>query len=83
MELGSLAYGYGTHAEREGRNSQAHRVGVIGGQGWGIPAFGGTPSPKDPTKWDAVVKIRDVPKEEIVAVLERVEGLEILDVRET
>ena len=60
----------------------AKLIGVIGEQGWGIPAFGGTPAPKDPTKWDAVVKIRDVPKGEVVAVLEKVEGQEILDVRE-
>ena len=60
----------------------AKLIRVIGGQGWGIPAIGGVPSPKDPTKWDAVVKIRDVPKEEVIAVLEKVEGQEILDVRE-
>ncbi len=61
----------------------AKLIGVIGEQGWGIPAFGGTPAPKDPTKWDAVVKIRDVPKEEVVNILDKVEGLEILDLRET
>jgi hypothetical protein len=61
----------------------AKLIGVIGGQGWGIPAFGGTPARKDPSKWDGVVKIRDVPKEEIVSILDKVEGLEILDVRET
>ena len=61
----------------------AKLIGVIGGRGWGIPAFGGTPAPKDPTKWDAVIKIRDVSKEEVVNILDKVEGLEILDVRET
>ena len=61
----------------------AKLIGVIGEQGWGIPAFGGTPAPKDPTKWDAVVKIRDVSKEEVVAALEKVEGQKILDLRET
>lgn len=60
----------------------AKLVSAISAQGWGILACGGAPSPKDPTKWDAVVKIRDVPKEEIVAALEKVEGQKIVDVRE-
>lgn len=60
----------------------AKLVSAISAQGWGILACGGAPSPKDPTKWDAVVKIRDVPQEEIVAALEEVEGQEIVDVRE-
>ena len=60
----------------------AKLVSAISAQGWGIRACGGVPSPKDPTKWDAVVKIQNVPKEEIVAALEKVEGQEIVDVRE-
>lgn len=58
-------------------------VTAISAQGWGLLACGGVLSPKDPTKWDAVVKIRNMSKGEIVAVLENVEGQEILDVRET
>ena len=64
------------------RGELAKLVSAISAQGWGILACGGVPSPKDPGKWDAVVKIRDVPKEEIVAALEKVEGQEIVDVRE-
>ena len=64
------------------RGELAKLVSAISAQGWGILACGGVPSPKDPGKWDAVVKIRDVPKEEIVAALEKVEGQEIMDVRE-
>lgn len=60
----------------------AKLVSAISAQGWGILACGGIPSPKDPTKWEAVIKIRDVSKEEIVAALESVEGQEIVDVRE-
>ncbi len=60
----------------------AKLVSAIGAQGWGILACGGAPSPKNPTKWDAVVKIRYVSKEEVVAALEQVEGQEIVDVRE-
>jgi len=60
----------------------AKLVGAIAAQGWGLLACGGAPAPKEPDKWDAVAKIRYVPKEEIVAVLEQVEGQEIVDVRE-
>ena len=60
----------------------AKLVSAISTQGWGILACGGAPAPKDPSKWDAVVKIRNVPREEIVAALEKVEGQEIVDVRE-
>ncbi|MCK4314648.1 MAG: CBS domain-containing protein [Anaerolineae bacterium] len=60
----------------------AKLVGAISAQGWGILACGGAPAPKEPGKWDAVVKIRYVPREEIVAALGQVEGQEIVDVRE-
>ena len=60
----------------------AKLVSAISAQGWGILACGGSPAPKDPTKWDAVIKIRNVPQEEIVAALEKIEGQEIVDVRE-
>ena len=57
-------------------------VGAISAQGWGILACGGAPAPKEPGKWDAVVKIRYVPREEVVVALERIESQEIVDVRE-
>ena len=60
----------------------AKLVGAISAQGWGILACGGAPAPKEPGKWDAVVKIRYVPKEEIVAALGQIESQEIVDVRE-
>ncbi len=60
----------------------AKLVNAIAAQGWGILACGGTPAPKDPTKWDAVIKIRNVPQEEIIAALEQIEGQEIVDVRQ-
>jgi acetoin utilization protein AcuB len=60
----------------------AKMVGAIAAHGWGILACGGSPAPKDPARWDAVVKIRDAPKEEIVAALKGLENQEIIDVRE-
>ena len=60
----------------------AKLVGAISAQGWGILACGGAPAPKEPGKWDAVVKIRYVPREEVVVALGRIESQEIVDVRE-
>jgi len=59
----------------------AKLVNVIAAHGWGILTCGGVPSPQDPTKWDAVIKIRHVPQEEIIAALKTIDGQEIVDVR--
>lgn len=61
----------------------AKLVSAISAQGWGIMACGGAPAPKEADKWDAVIKVRYVSKDEVVAALEQVEGQEIVDVRET
>ncbi len=55
---------------------------AIASQGWGIYAAGGAPTPKQPDYWDAVVKVTDVSKDDLLAVLEQVEGQEIVDARE-
>ncbi len=60
----------------------AKLVNAIAAQGWGIWALGGAPHPKDRTKYDVVVKLRHVPKDEVVAALSKVEDQEIVDVRE-
>lgn len=60
----------------------AKLVSAISAQGWGIAACGGVPAPKEPGKWDAMVKIRYVSKKEVVAALEQVAGHEVMDVRE-
>ncbi len=65
------------------RGELARLVGAIAEQGWGIMALAGTPTPRDPTRWDAVVKIRYRTIDEVVAVLSRVEGQEIVDARES
>ena len=59
----------------------AKLVSAVAAQGWGILACGGVLAPKEPNKWDAVVKIPYVSKEEVVAALEQVEGHEVVDVR--
>jgi acetoin utilization protein AcuB len=64
------------------RGELAKLVAAISAQGWGILACGGVTVPKQPDTWEAVVKIGNVPGEEVVAALGQVEGQEIVDVRE-
>ena len=65
------------------RGELAKLVAAIAGQGWGILACGGVEAPKAPNRWEAVLKIRRTSKDEVVAALSKVEGHEIVDVRET
>ena len=60
----------------------AKLVSAVSAQGWGIRACGSGPAPRAPGKWEAVVKIRGVSKDDVVTALEQVEGQEIVDVRE-
>ncbi len=55
---------------------------AIAAQGWGIYAAGGVPAPKHPGFWDGIFKVRGPSKEDLVAVLGKIEGQEIVDVRE-
>ena len=60
----------------------ARLVNAISAQGWGIWALGGVFAPKELDKWDAVFKIIDVPRDQILAVLSKIEGQQIIDMRE-
>ncbi len=64
------------------RGGLARLVDAVAAKGWGINALGGSVYPKDPARWDAVIKIEGVTKEEMIAVLQQVEGEAIIDVRE-
>lgn len=59
----------------------AKLVSALAEHNLGIIAMGGVTAPKDPTQWDAVVKVRGS-KEEVVEALSKVEDHEIIDVRE-
>ncbi|MBN2304354.1 MAG: CBS domain-containing protein [Anaerolineae bacterium] len=59
----------------------AKLVAAIAGQGLGIVTMGGAAVPKDPSRWDAVVKIRGS-KDVVLAALSTIEGQEIIDLRE-
>ncbi len=58
-------------------------TGALAARNWGIYASGSVPAPKDPDYWDCVIKVRDVPKGDLIAVLSEIEGQKIVDVRET
>lgn len=58
-------------------------MAAITEQGWCIYASGGVPSPKKPGSWDLVLKVPDVSKDELVAVLNKIEGQQVIDARET
>jgi acetoin utilization protein AcuB len=60
----------------------ARLVDAVAAKGWGINALGGSVFPKDPTLWDAVIKIEGVTKDEMMEVLRQVEGETVVDVRE-
>lgn len=59
----------------------AKATGAISEQGWGIYASGGVKTPKDPEHWDCVIKVRGVSKDDLIEVLQQIEGHEIIDVR--
>ncbi len=54
---------------------------AMASQGWGIYASGGVPTPRKPGYWDIVIKVRNVPEEELVAALSGIEDQDIVDVR--
>jgi acetoin utilization protein AcuB len=60
----------------------AKLVSAIAAQGWGIAALGGVVAPKQPDKWEAVVKVHNVSVDKVKAALSQIKGQEIVDIRE-
>lgn len=50
---------------------------------WGIMAMGSVRSPKDPGRWDIILKVRHCSRDELLAVLNAIEDQELVDFRET
>jgi len=63
------------------KGALAKLTGAISDQGWGIYASGGVPTPKDPKHWDCVLKIRNVSREDVIGVVESLQGYDIIDIR--
>jgi acetoin utilization protein AcuB len=58
-------------------------IGAMAERGWGMYATGSVPAPKKEGYWDIVLKVRDVPADQVVSALEEVEDCAIVDVRDT
>lgn len=58
-------------------------VRAISDRGWGIMAMGSVRAPKQPDKWDVVLKVRHATKGDLILALKGIEEQEIVDVRET
>jgi acetoin utilization protein AcuB len=56
---------------------------AVSKKGWGIYASGGAATPKQPDFWDIVIKVRRASKDELLEVLEGIEGQEVIDIRMT
>lgn len=56
---------------------------AVASRGWGIDAAGSLPAPRQPGYWDVVIKISTTTRDELVGVLQQIEGQEIIDVRAT
>jgi acetoin utilization protein AcuB len=67
--------------DRQGEFSRLTRA--ISERGWGIMAMGSVRSPRQPDKWDIILKVRRAPHGELMEVLQGLHEQEIVDVRET
>ncbi|PWH20927.1 MAG: hypothetical protein DDG58_00250 [Ardenticatenia bacterium] len=56
---------------------------AVASRGWGIDAAGSLPTPRKPGYWDVVIKISAATRDELVAVLQQIEGQELIDIRAT
>lgn len=63
------------------RGEFARLMAVVAEQGWGVMGIGTFPVRKDPTMYNAVLKISDVDLEEVRAVFSAADGQEIVDLR--
>lgn len=63
------------------RGEFARLMAVVAEQGWGVMGIGTFPVRKDPSMYNAVLKISDVDLEEVRAVFSAVDGQEIVDLR--
>lgn len=63
------------------RGEFARLMAVVAEQGWGVMGIGTFPVRKDPSMYNAVLKISDVDLEEVRAVFSAADGQEIVDLR--
>ena len=67
--------------DRMGEFSRLTRA--LSERGWGIMAMGSVRAPRQPDKWDIILKVRHAQRAELMEVLNGLHEQEIVDVRET
>jgi acetoin utilization protein AcuB len=58
-------------------------IRVISDNGWGIMALGSVRTPKQPDRWDLIVKVRYAQRDDLVRAIGQIDGQELVDLRET
>ena len=58
-------------------------IRVISDNGWGIMALGSVRSPKQPERWDLIVKVRHATRADLARAIGEIDGQELIDLRET
>jgi acetoin utilization protein AcuB len=82
--LGAIDPGWRVVVRVPDRNGEFRKlVRAISDKGWGLMAMGSVRTPKQPDCWDIILKVRYCTRDELIAVLEKIEDQKIVDIRET
>ena len=82
--LGAIDPGWRVVMRVPDRDGEFRRlIRVISDNGWGIMALGSVRSPRQADHWDLIVKVRHADRDALVAALSRIEGQQLVDLRET
>jgi acetoin utilization protein AcuB len=81
--LGAREDGWRATIEIPDRRGEFEKIcHKVYGQGWGIMAMGSVRAPRNPDKWLILVKVsRCAEKQELLDLLQSVEGQEVIDIR--
>lgn len=82
--LGAIDSGWRVVMRVPDRNGEYRKlVRAIDDKGWGIMAMGSVRTPRQPDKWDVIIKLRYCEREELIELLSSIPDQAIVDVRET
>lgn len=82
--LGAIDPGLRAVVRVPDRNGEFRKlIRVIADNGWGIMALGSVRSPKQPDRWDLIVKVRHASRDALIQAINQIDGHELIDLRET